>query len=200
MANKKGSVGETLTWMIAFIIIVVLMGSLIFYTGFIAVKKKVSFEDKNEILYDVRESTNSLRILESFLIEDINDEGEKIKIKDSIKKWAYYKNKGEESSGFEYRENVLLTQYGKVLEKYPGECKIFYASYGDLESNFNNENNLNAYDFLNKEEIIIVVNENINWEGISPIVYKNLKRINPTSIYVEDSLIQIKLYSSVEKC
>src|SRR3990167_6726835 len=88
LKNKKGSIGETLSWTVAFVIIVSLMFFYIVMAGFIAGKKIVTFEDENKISYSSIASANSLRILNSVLMEEINVEGQKANIEDGIKRWG----------------------------------------------------------------------------------------------------------------
>ena len=190
LKNKKGSIGETLNWTVAFIIIVSLMFFYIVMAGFIAGKKIVTFEDENKISYNSIASANSLRILNSVLMEEINLEGQKINIEDGIKQWALLKQQGEENEANEL-EKEIIPQIGKVIGKYYGDCNVFYFSGEGEKFAINKiaedyEGSKSSYD------------EKFEYEKSR--VKSKLDKISPLVIYAVDNPIEIKFYNSDKSC
>ncbi|PIN90340.1 hypothetical protein COU57_03735 [Candidatus Pacearchaeota archaeon CG10_big_fil_rev_8_21_14_0_10_32_14] len=200
--NKKGSIGETLNWTVAFIIIVGLMFFYIVTTGFIAGKKKISFGvEENKITYDAIASANSLRTLNSFLIEEVTIDGEKIKVEDGVKQWGLLKSQDKNSEANDYRKKIM-PEIGKVLYKYPGKCRILYSSSKDNEAIFSSglSGNNQVSEYINNPDTIVVVNNNDETGGLETPIANRLRLIKHTKIIINDKNLYVKFYSGDQAC
>ena len=125
--NKKGTLGTTLTWFVAFIIIFVLMFTFIMATGWLALKKIFMVGGGNDI--DIQGNTIqpiSFNNLNSIL----NSEDETgVTIKDRLYEWGYYVKKDENLKADEVKEIISRNVKSNMPDFTENDCYLFYAYY-----------------------------------------------------------------------
>lgn len=82
--NKKAQIGETITWVVATLVIIVVLGISVLVTHSISVKKTIFLDDKEKDFIATKSITSFLRNDQNIELLMVNDEK---KIDDEMKKF-----------------------------------------------------------------------------------------------------------------